>query len=55
MNKAIAFDPDKRYPNYELLKSDLDKVEEAEGVLLKRNEVLTRMERKNRQPLPNEE
>lgn len=41
VNKAIAFDPDKRYPNYELLKSDLDKVEEAEGVLLKRNEVLT--------------
>ena len=34
VNKAIAFDPDKRYPNYESLKSDLDKVEEAEGVCL---------------------
>lgn len=52
VNKAIAFDPDKRYPNYELLKSDLDKVEEAEGVLLKRNEVLTNKDGEEEQATP---
>ena len=52
VNKAIAFDPDKRYPNYELLKSDLDKVEEAEGVLLQRNEVLTNKDGEEEQATP---
>ena len=52
VNKAIAFDPDKRYPNYELLKSDLDKVEEAEGVLLKRNEILTNKDGEEEQATP---
>ncbi|MBA62029.1 MAG: serine/threonine protein kinase [Planctomycetaceae bacterium] len=39
VNKLTAFDPEKRYPNYELLMADLDKVEQADGVLLDRRKV----------------
>ena len=39
LNKATSFDPEKRYPNYEMLISDLEKVEQADGVLLERNTV----------------
>jgi len=39
LNKATSFDPEKRYPNYEMLMSDLEKVEQADGVLLERNNV----------------
>ena len=41
VNKAIAFDPDKRYPNYEMLMSDLEKIDQADGVLLQRRVVKT--------------
>ena len=36
LNKATSFDPEKRYPNYEMLMSDLETVEQADGVLLER-------------------
>ena len=39
LNKATSFDPEKRYPNYEMLMSDLETVEQADGVLLERRSV----------------
>lgn len=38
VNKLTAFDPERRYPNYQVLLADLDKVEEADGVLLERRD-----------------
>lgn len=39
VNKATVFDPERRYPNYEMLMADLEKVEEADGVLLQRRTI----------------
>ena len=39
VNKATAFDPERRYPNYEMLMADLEKIEEADGVLLERRTI----------------